>query len=221
MKHDNIPSVVDEPIWAAANISSPLNHRKVSESSTVRSAMDSPDENLLTPMLPLASKNWYHGGYSQSTLGYKGDDKLSAMAAPIGIVSGIVALGTFAFQSSVALFETINSYQSHQKSVRDLAGEAGSLSEVLGSLVETVRTTTDLDLSALELPLRRCGRACKEFEQDIQKISARSGGSRANFRDWARLRYMGEDVDGFRRLLASYKMTITIALTDANLYVSA
>jgi hypothetical protein len=31
---------------------------------------------------------------------------------------------------------------------------------------------------------------------------------------------MGEDIDGFRRLLGGYKLTISIALTDANLYVS-
>jgi hypothetical protein len=31
---------------------------------------------------------------------------------------------------------------------------------------------------------------------------------------------MGDDIDGFRRLLAGYKLTINIALTDANLQVS-
>lgn len=33
-------------------------------------------------------------------------------------------------------------------------------------------------------------------------------GSRTSFRDWAKLRYMGDDIDGFRRLLAGYKLTI-------------
>lgn len=40
---------------------------------------------------------------------------------------------------------------------------------------------------------------------------------RTNFRDWARLKYIGVDIDGFRRLLAGYKATINIALTDVNL----
>ncbi|KAL7914048.1 hypothetical protein GGI35DRAFT_439280 [Trichoderma velutinum] len=143
------------------------------------------------------------------------------MAEAIGIASGLLALGQFAFQSSIALYETINSYQSHQQRVRELAEETGALGEVLGSLVETVKTTTDIDLSSLELPLRQCGKACQNFEQQIKKVSSRSTGTRASLRDWAKLRYMGEDMDGFRRLLSGYKMTITIALTDANLRRSA
>ena len=139
------------------------------------------------------------------------------MAEPISLASGLAGLAMFAFQSSVALYETVNSYHSHQQRVCDLAEETSALSGVLGSLTETISASNGLDLSALEIPLRRCGKACEEFRQDIQKCSLRSGGSRASFRDWARLRYMGEDIDGFRRLLSGYKMTITIALSDANL----
>lgn len=139
------------------------------------------------------------------------------MAEPIGVASGLVALATVAFHASVALYETVNSYNSHQQRVRDLVEETSALSGVLGSLSETIGASADLDLSALEIPLRRCGKACNEFEQEIKKCSLRSGGSRTSFRDWAKLRYMGEDIDGFRRVLNGYKLTITIALSDANL----
>ncbi len=101
--------------------------------------------------------------------------------------------------------------------MRDLKEELEALITVLGSLTETVGATTDLDFSALNLPLLRCGNACKEFEQEIVKCSSRSGGSRTNFREWTKLRYMGDDIDGFRQLVAGYKSTIIIALTDANL----
>ena len=139
------------------------------------------------------------------------------MAEAIGVASGLVALGTFALDSSIKLYEIVNSFQSHQQRVRDLAEETTSLSTVLASLLETIQATSGVDFAALEVPLRRCGRACDEFRLEIQKFSSRSAGSRTSFRDWARLRYMGDDIDGFRRLLASYKMTITIALTNANL----
>jgi hypothetical protein len=142
---------------------------------------------------------------------------IDAMAEPIGVASGLLTLATFAFQSSVTLYKTVQSFQFHPKRVRDLEEELEALSGVLGSLTETVSATTDVDLSALDLPLQRCGNACKEFEQEIMKYSSRSGGSRASFRDWAKLRYMGDDIDGFRQLLAGYKSTINIALTDANL----
>lgn len=139
------------------------------------------------------------------------------MAEPIGVASGLLTLATFAFQSSIALYQTVQSFQFHPKRVRDLEEELEALSGVLGSLTETVGAATDVDLSALDLPLRRCGNACKEFGQEITKCSSRSGGSRTSFRDWAKLRYMGDDIDGFRQLLAGYKSTIIIALTDASL----
>jgi hypothetical protein len=142
------------------------------------------------------------------------------MAEPIGITSGLLTLATVAFQSSVALYQTIESFQSHLTRVRGLLEETEALTGVLQSLTETIRTT-DLDLSALELPLRRCGSACTEFGQELIKCSARSGGSRTSFRDWAKLRYMGDNIDGFRQLVAGYKSTIVIALTDATWYVIA
>ncbi|KAJ5292443.1 uncharacterized protein N7443_008396 [Penicillium atrosanguineum] len=139
------------------------------------------------------------------------------MAEPIGLASGILALATFTFQCSVSLFETVNSFRSHPKRVRDLLEELEALSAVLGPLADILNTTSDVDLSSLNLPLLRCGNACKEFQQEIIQCSSRSTGNRTSFRDWAKLTYMGDDIDGFRRLLAGYKATINIALTDANL----
>lgn len=95
--------------------------------------------------------------------------------------------------------------------------ELEALSGVLGPLSETVSATNDVNLSILDRPLLRCGNACKEFEQELLKCSSRSDGNRTSFRDWAKLRYIGEDIDGFRRLLAGYKLTICIALTHVHL----
>jgi hypothetical protein len=125
-----------------------------------------------------------------------------------------LTLAGFAFQASITLYKKVQSFQFHSKQLRDLKEELQGLSRVLGSLTET---TTNVDLSALDLPLLRCGTACKEFEQEIMKCASRSGGSRTSFRDWAKLRYMGDNIDSFRQLLAGYKSTINIALTDANL----
>ncbi|KAL3478560.1 hypothetical protein BJX99DRAFT_224314 [Aspergillus californicus] len=142
------------------------------------------------------------------------------MADPISIASGLLALATFAFQSSRSLHDMVKSFRSHPSRVRDLMQELEALSGVLGPLVERVQATGDMDLSVLNLPLLRCGNACKEFEQEIMKCAGRSSATRTSFRDWAKLKYMGDDVDGFRRVLAAYKLTINIALTDANLQKS-
>ncbi|KAL4893405.1 hypothetical protein BDV59DRAFT_193222 [Aspergillus ambiguus] len=143
------------------------------------------------------------------------------MGEPISLASGLLTLATFAFQSSVTLYDTIKSFHFHLKRVCDLLEELEALSEVLGPLTEIVDTETDSDLAALRLPLLRCGNACKYFEKELLKFSPRSSDRRTSFRDWARLRYMGDDIDGFRRLVAGYKLTINVALTDANLRKSS
>ena len=139
------------------------------------------------------------------------------MAEPVGIASGLLTLANFAFEGSVSLYGTIRSFQSHQQRVRDLVDELSALGAVLSSLTETVNAISDVDFSALEVPLLRCGNACKDFEKELLKCSSRSSGTRTSFRDWTKLRYMGDDIDGFRRALAGYKLTISIALTDAHL----
>lgn len=139
------------------------------------------------------------------------------MAEAIGVASGLVALSTFAFDASITLYQTVRSFQSHPKHVRELLDELQALTEVLAPVTDTVSATTDVDLSALEFPLLRCGTACKEFEQEIRKCLPQSEGGRMSLRGWARLRYKGDDINGFRESLSGYKLTISIALADAHL----
>lgn len=145
------------------------------------------------------------------------------MAEPISLASGIVALATFAFKSSVSLYQVVESFQNNQRTMRRLKEEVESLNGVLLSLQKvTAGNSADLDgLKGLNLPLLRCGKACKDFEAEIIKCTAHCGGSRTSFRDWAKLKYMGDDIAGFKNMLAGYKSTIIIALGDANLFVSS
>jgi hypothetical protein len=140
------------------------------------------------------------------------------MAEPIGIASGVLALASFAFQSSVSLYQLIGSFQSTKRSIRELRQELEALDGVLRSLQQAM-VNSIVDVPALKLPLLRCGQACREFETLIVRCTAHSGGSRTSFRDWAKLTYMGDDIMGFKNMLAGYKATISIALGDANLYV--
>ncbi|GKT48505.1 uncharacterized protein ColSpa_08686 [Colletotrichum spaethianum] len=143
------------------------------------------------------------------------------MAEAVGLASGVLTFASFAFKSSIALYTTVQGFRAHPKRVRDLLEELQALSEVLRLLTETINATPDVDFSALELPLRRCDDACKEFEQELLRCSSRSGGDRTSFRDWTKLQYMGDGVDDFTQLLAGYKSTINIALADAHLRQSA
>ena len=105
--------------------------------------------------------------------------------------------------------------------MRDLVEDTAALRGVLSSLNEIFQAVVDVDMFALTLSLLRCGKACKEFEDTLLKWSSRSTEDRIRFRDWAKLKYMGEDMNGFRQLFTGCKSTIGIALTDASLYVLA
>lgn len=138
------------------------------------------------------------------------------MADPISVTSGLLTLVTFGLKASTSLYQTIKGYNSHQRNVRELREELEALTSVLESLSQAV-ADADADFVALKIPLHRCGNACKDFEAIILKSAERSGDSRTSFRDWARLKYMGDDITGFKNMLAGYKATITIALCNANL----
>lgn len=138
------------------------------------------------------------------------------MAEPISLASGLITLVVFGFKSSTSLYQTIKGYNCHQRIVRELREELEDLSRALTSLNQAAAGAEE-DFAALKLPLLRCGNACKDFEAIIVKCSEHSVKPRTSFRDWARLKYMGDDITGFKNMLAGYKSTITIALCDANL----
>jgi hypothetical protein len=135
------------------------------------------------------------------------------MAQPVSAMLDIVL---FARDSTKLLYQAVESFRSHQRSIRQLKEELEALDIILKSLHDVV-TNSDIDFTALRLPLLQCGKACKGFETIIVKCTSHSGGPRTSFRDWAKLKYMGEDIMGFKTMLAGYKSTVAIALGDANL----
>ncbi|RYZ82189.1 MAG: hypothetical protein EOP04_22545, partial [Proteobacteria bacterium] len=55
----------------------------------------------------------------------------------------------------------------------------------------------------------------------MHRVTQHSNGSKNSFRDWAKLKYMGDDIIGFKNMITGYTSIITIALCDANLYVNS
>jgi len=138
------------------------------------------------------------------------------MGDPISLASGILALTTFTLQSTKALYEIIESFRHHSRTVRELKEELESLESVLSSL-QSLPAEDNVDLSALKLPLLRCGEACRDLAAVIDQCTSRSSNDRASFRDWFMLTYRGKDITGFRTVIAAYKSTIAIAIADANM----
>lgn len=137
------------------------------------------------------------------------------MADPISLSSGLLTLIVFALQSGRSLHQEIRRFQTQAKVIRELKEELEALQGVLQTLQNTAGTS-DIDLNMLELPLLQCGKACKEFHGLVTTFRG-SSGEKASWRDWAKLKYMGDDITGFKDMLAGYKLTITIALGGVNM----
>jgi hypothetical protein len=141
------------------------------------------------------------------------------MAEPIGVTSGLLAITIAAFNSCTLLYQEVKAFRGTEKNIRDLQAELGALREVLQNLKQSITDNTP-GLADLEAPLRSCAELCSDFQVVVTKCTLHSGGGRTSVRDWAKIRFLGDDISGFKDLLARYKSTITIALCGANLYVS-
>ncbi|KAK0343672.1 hypothetical protein LTR59_014733 [Friedmanniomyces endolithicus] len=139
------------------------------------------------------------------------------MADPLSATSALVGLVTFSYQASKGLRDTINSFKQHPKYVRDLQDELSALEGVLLLLEQSLATAGTEDYQALEYPIQRCGHACHEFQQALQKCLGRVHGDASSFRAWLKIRWIGNDIHGFRDTLAGYKSTIAIAMAGVNL----
>ena len=87
----------------------------------------------------------------------------------------------------------------------------------MASLEQIISIVADVDLTALKLPLLKCGVACNKFEQEIEKCVPYPGNGNADHRGWARLRYIGGDINHFKDLLSGYRSTFCATLADTNL----
>ncbi|ELQ32544.1 hypothetical protein OOU_Y34scaffold01094g4 [Pyricularia oryzae Y34] len=124
------------------------------------------------------------------------------MTDPLSTASGVVALVTFALQSSVTLHRTIRSLRSQEKDARALKDELADLTSVLETLLETIEGHPNIDFGSLALPLQRCGKTCQEYGELIAKCTRHSTSSRASLRDWITQRSISNRL---KKKLATYK----------------
>ena len=139
------------------------------------------------------------------------------MADPISVTSGIIALVSFGIQASQTLYSTIESLKNYTKTIRELKQQLEALRNVLKDLEKVADDDLVSEFESIKLPLYSCATSCQEFDAVIRKCTENSTDSHRSFRDWAKLRYMGDDINGFNNQLAGYKSTIQIALGGMNL----
>ena len=139
------------------------------------------------------------------------------MAEQIDRGAELLAVTNIALKHSVALHNTVNRYKNLPKPVCDLRAELEDLIEVFEILRDTINTNKSAGLTALIIPLQRCGEVCREFEELIIQYTNEICDEEMSLQGWAKLRYLGEDIYGFCHMVAGYKSTIKIALADVKL----
>ncbi|KAJ0414717.1 hypothetical protein BJY00DRAFT_294603 [Aspergillus carlsbadensis] len=139
------------------------------------------------------------------------------MEEPPSMDHSLSTLSTFALNASMALYSIAGRYEFRPKAARELLADTQDLIEALSSLSQIISALAEVDLAALKLPLLQCGIACSNFEREIKKCLPYPGNKGAEHRGWARLEYIGGDINHFKELLSGYKSTFQATLADANL----
>jgi ABC-type transporter Mla subunit MlaD len=134
---------------------------------------------------------------------------------PFSIAVGTLALVQLCIKSSALLRDAIQSINSTNQEVRNILAELGSLIEILQSLERNATADKDA-FTSLDFVLKQCTRACDNLHEALSKALGDSNQSKG-IKVWIRLKRQENDIEGFKKLIDSYKATLTIAVADANL----
>jgi hypothetical protein len=129
------------------------------------------------------------------------------MDQAIGLSSGFGSLVSLTVESSTALCQSIKSFQNKERAVRELRDEAQDIESVLKTLQDSMDNMT-VEVEILTQPLTRCRNACRDFNTLINESTEHSTEERASFRDWLKLKHMGEDISGFKNMLVGYSTSL-------------
>ncbi|EJT70639.1 hypothetical protein GGTG_11662 [Gaeumannomyces tritici R3-111a-1] len=130
------------------------------------------------------------------------------MADPLTISVSVLAIITGAIQSTKSLHATVSRYKARDRTLNRLHDELVDLARVLDSLEQAVGSEASI-WALLEGPVSQCSKTCREFEEVMKKFG---GKSVTGLRDWAKMEFMRDDINGFIETLATYKATITVGL---------
>jgi hypothetical protein len=135
---------------------------------------------------------------------------------PLSAGTAILAVITAALASSKSLYKIVRSYQDYPTMVKELVQELEEFIPILESIQKLAKEDA---LGTLALPLSRCSEACKTLERTIVRCGGNTddADAKAKFKGWIKWKYMGDNVEGFTRMLMGYKLTMLVALADANM----
>jgi hypothetical protein len=147
------------------------------------------------------------------------------MAEAIAIVAGVTTIVNNVWKTSKDVYDLIDSIRNAPKHILAISQDVQGLYMVLGSLQGLLRDLAGHNLpvtlipifESLQQPLNHCFFAFCELQQKINKYTKPAG--EINRTKWAAFKWQftEKDANMFRDHLASYKLTVDVALATANL----
>lgn len=135
----------------------------------------------------------------------------------VGAAASILALAVFAYDTSKTLYETVASFKSHRKTVKEVQADLGSLTAVLDSIRGQIQQSTDTTrFEPLRKPLSCCATVCHEMQEMLRMCTAHSRPDHDSVRDWLSMQYREKSFEDVKKRLASYKSTLCIAFALVN-----
>ncbi len=111
----------------------------------------------------------------------------------MSISASVLAVVTAAIQTTKSLCATVKRYKERDKTLSRLQRELEDLTNILISVQEVVDSEAPM-LTLLKRPIYRCKQVCHDFQEAMEKFSEKS---KMGFRDWAKMEFMADDINGF------------------------
>lgn len=135
---------------------------------------------------------------------------------PFSVIVGTVTLVQLCIKSITSLRNAIKAIKTSNQEVKHLLTEVEYLLDVLQAFERNVKENTDT-FDSLKFVLEQCTQACNDLNEAISKAAGDPKQPTEGIKVWIRLKCHGSDIEAFKKLIDSYKATLTIALADVNL----
>jgi hypothetical protein len=147
------------------------------------------------------------------------------MPEPISIVAGVTTIVSNVYRISKDVYDLIDAIENAPKHILAVSQDVHGLYGVLGPLqgllqdlkVQKLPDNVFPIFEGLQQPLDHCFWAFRELQMKVCKYTKPTGDIRRS--KWAAFRWQftEKDANSYRAHLASYKLTVDVALAAANL----
>ncbi|EXJ81503.1 hypothetical protein A1O1_07720 [Capronia coronata CBS 617.96] len=138
--------------------------------------------------------------------------------AGVGEAASILALATFAYDTSKKLYEVVSSFKSRRTDIQEVQSSLTALVSVLELVQQQILESGDeCKYKPLCQPMQCCISTCEDMQKSLDACTQRPNDVHASIRDWLKMQFHGKSFADMKQRLASYQSTLSIAFASVNL----